>query len=383
MLTPEERDFRARCRRFAAEEIAPRAAHHDRTREFPREVHLAARRAGILNVGLPRALGGGGLSRRGVVAGAEELAAACAPIAFTLGFNHGALEPVIHAGTDDQRRRFVTELTAEGGYASLCFTEEDRSGSYIMDVGTRAEREGDALTITGRKVMTGNGSVAQVYFVLADTYDRGERQGLSLIAVERGPGVVVEEPPAKMGFRCLPTPSIRFERARAPLANVIGEVGDAESVLLRTLDTMRFGGASVILGIAVGALRAAMPWVAERVVYPGERLSQKSHVQQVLAELYAETHAVRLLLWRAADLLDRGLPCSAETSMAKLLASRLAVRATNEVVQLFGWRGIDERFGIEKRARDARVTTIYEGTSEVQLAGIFREMSRAHAEGRL
>ncbi len=383
LLSPEERAFRERCRRFAADVIAPRAAEHDRTAEFPHEVHAAAWDAGIMNAGLPREWGGGGATHKAVVAGAEELAAACAPIAFTLGFNHGALQPVLHAGTDAQRGRFVRDLLAGRGYASLCFTEEDRSGSFIMDVGTRAEHTGSGFRITGRKVMIGNGTVAGVFFVLADTWAGGERRGLSLFAVPRGPGVEDGPNPEKLGFRCLPTPAVRFDGALVPEDAVVGAVGDAESVLLRTLDYMRFGGSSVILGIAVGALRAALPWVDERIVYPGERLAQKSHVQLLLADLYAEVQAVRLQLWRAADLLDRGLPCSAETSMAKLAASRLAVRATNEVVQLMGWRGIDARFGLEKRLRDARVTTIYEGTSEIQLLHIWREMRRAAREGQL
>jgi alkylation response protein AidB-like acyl-CoA dehydrogenase len=383
LLTPEERAFKERCRRFAEEVIAPRAAEHDRTAAYPHEVHALAWDAGLMNVGIPRALGGQGLSHRACVVGAEELAAACAPIAFTLGFNHGALQPVLQAGTDAQKERWVRELLARRGYAALCFTEEDRSGSYLMALSTRADRApGGGWRIRGRKVMTGNGTVASVYFVLAETFEGERRLGLTLFIVPRGPGVVVGDNTRKVGFRCLPTAPIAFEDVEVPAENVIGEVGDAEGVLMRTLDYMRFGGSSVILGIAVASLRAAVPWAEERLVYPGEPLAQKSHVQLLLADLYAEVQSVRHLLWRAASLLDAGRPCSAETSMAKLAASRLAVRATNEVVQLMGWRGIDDRFGMEKRLRDARVTTIYEGTSEIQLLHIWREARRsAHADG--
>src|SRR5205823_7258456 len=136
-----------------------------------------------VNVGIPRELGGAGLSHRAVVVGAEELAAACAPIAFTLGFNHGALQPVLRAGTAAQKERFVRELLARRGYAALCFTEEDRSGSFLMTLGTRAVREPGGFRLTGEKVMTGNGTVADVFFVLAETEEGGERRGLTLLAV--------------------------------------------------------------------------------------------------------------------------------------------------------------------------------------------------------
>jgi alkylation response protein AidB-like acyl-CoA dehydrogenase len=381
MLAPEELALKERCRRFADEVIAPRAAEYDRSAAFPHDVHERAWEAGLMNIGIPEELGGRGCSHRGVVAGAEELAAACAPIAFTMGFNHGALQPVLHAGTEAQKDRFVRDLLQRRGYASLCFTEEDRSGSFLMALGTRAERTRAGWRITGTKVMTGNGTVASVFFVLAETFEGDERRGLTLFAVPRGPGVEVGENTQKVGFRCLPTPTIRFDGVEVPDENVIGEVGDAETVLMRTLEYMRFGGSSVILGISVAALRAAVAWVEERQVYPGEPLAQKTHVQLQLAELYTDIQAVRHLLWHAADLLDRGRRCSAETSMAKLAASRLAVRATNEVVQLMGWRGIDARFGMEKRLRDARVTTIYEGTSEIQLLHIWREVRRSAHEG--
>jgi alkylation response protein AidB-like acyl-CoA dehydrogenase len=167
---------------------------------------------------------------------------------------------------------------------------------------------------------------------------------------------------------------VEFDGAFVSDDAVIGEVGGAEQVLLHTLDYIRFGGASVILGIVVGALRELGSWLEQRRVYGGERLVDRSHVQLLLGDLFTEVRAVRMLAWRAADLLDAGRPCSLETSMAKLRASQLAVRATNEIVQLYGWRGIDADYGIHKRLRDARVTTIYEGTSEVQQLNVFRLM---------
>ncbi len=385
LLTPPELEWKESCRRFAASAIAPHAREYDERNCFPERVHALAYEQGLMNVAFPEALGGRGLTHRALVIGGEELAAACAPTAFTMGFNHGSLRPVLEAGTEDQKRVFVRDLLARRGYASICLTEEGTSGSSLLEVATRATRTDRGFVLRGTKVMVGNGNVASLFLVLADTVDaEGRRRGLSFFAVPLGPGVRVEPNPEKIGFRCLTTPAVHFEDVLVPADHVIGEVGDAERVLFRSLDHIRFGGASVILGIAVGALRDVVPWLEERKASFGEPLIAKTHVQLELAEVYVEIQAVRLLLWRAAELLDRGRPCSTETSMAKLAASRLAVLATNRVVQMYGWRGIDARYAAEKRLRDARVTTIYEGTSEIQLLNIFRELRRSvHEDGRL
>ncbi len=388
LLSPAELEWKAVCRRFAAEAIAPRAREYDERNDFPRAVHERARAPewGLLNTAIPEALGGRGMTHRALVVGGEELAAACAPIAFTMGFNHGALRPVLEAGTEEQKGRFVRDLVGRGGYAAIALTEEGTSGSNLLaEVATRAVSTPGGYSIRGAKCMVGNGAVADLFVVLADTVVDGRRRGPSFFVVPRGAeGVRVGPNPLKIGFRALTTPTVHLDDVEVPPENVLGAVGGAEDVLLRSLDYIRFGGASVILGIAVGALRDVVPWVEERRVYPGEPLVAKSHVQLDLADLYTQVQLVRLMLWRAADLLDAGKPCSTETSMAKLAASRLAVEATNRVVQMHGWRGLvadDDRFRAEKRLRDARVTTVYEGTSEVQLLHIFRELRRSAQAG--
>ncbi len=377
-LTDEERAWKGECAAFAREIIAPAARRWDERNAFPREIHEEAAARGLLNVGFPADLGGRGLSWKALVVGGEELATACAPIAFTMGFNHGSLRPITVAGTEAQRARLVGDLIARGGYASIAMTEPDRSGSNLLALDTTARRTADGgWSLDGVKCMVGNGARSDLFVVLAEAHDGERRLGPTFFAVPRGAGVSVGPNTEKIGFRCLTTPTIRLEGAVVSDDDRIGEVGGAETVLARTLDVIRLGGTAVILGIAVGALREVVPWLSQRRVFPDEPLITKSHVRLEIGELFTEVRAVRHFLWDAAERLDRGEAAHVETSMAKLRASRLAVDATNRILQLYGWRGLDAEWTIQKRVRDARVTTIYEGTSEVQLLMAFREARRS------
>ena len=383
-LSPELLAWKETCRAFAQEVIAPRARRYDQENAHPAEVVALARQRGLMDVAFPVELGGRGLSLLHVAVGGEELAAACAPTAFVLGFNHGALRPLVQAGTPEQRQVFVRDLLRQGGHASLCLTEPEAAGSNLLQVRTVArEREG-GWALSGEKCMVGNGTVAGLFLVLAETEDRqGRRRGPSFFAVPRGPGVEVGPNTDKLGFRCVTTPTVRFQEAALGPEHLVGGVGQAEAVLLDTLDFIRFGGAAVILGIVVGGLRELVPWLEERRV-GDEPLVGKGDVQQALGQLLAEVQAVRGLMWRAARLLDQGQDCALETASAKLLASELAVRASGQFVQWLGWRGVDAAWPAEKRLRDARATTIYEGTSQVQRLNLARALRRSiHADGWL
>jgi alkylation response protein AidB-like acyl-CoA dehydrogenase len=381
LLSAEERAWKATCRAFAEEVIAPWAPVCDRENRFAREVHDEAYARGLMNACFSTELGGGGRSFRMLAVGGEELAAVCAPIAFSMGFNHGALRPVVHAGTEAQQERFVRDLLGRRGYASLCLTEPDASGSNLLAVESRAVRQGDGWRLSGTKCMVGNGTEAELFLTLARTEVDGREQGLSFFAVPRGDGVEVGENTDKLGFRAVTTPEVRFTDVALGDVHLIGEVGAAEQILLETLDFIRFGGAAVILGVVVGALRESVPWLEQRRVAPNDPLISKTNVQLALGRIYAEVQAVRHLMWRAADLLDRGRPCSNETACAKYMASELAVRATNELAQLHGWRGVDGDYAISKRLRDARATTIYEGTSQVQQLNLCRALRRSIRQG--
>jgi alkylation response protein AidB-like acyl-CoA dehydrogenase len=376
-MTDDDRAFVEDCRRFAADVLAPNTRRWDEANAFPVEAHDEARRRGIAYAGLPRELGGRGVSHEGLVRGGLEMARVCAPATFTLAFPHGSLRPLLVAGTTAQRDRWVRDLVADGGHASWCMTEPDRAGSNLLSIGARAVRVDGGFRIDGHKVMVGMGTVARVFFVLTEAWDGDRRLGPTIFAVPRGPGVHVGENPPKIGFRCLPTPDVRFEGVVVPPDAVVGGVGGGVPVLLDSLDTMRLGGGVVILGLVKGALDDARPWLHEREIYGGQRLSDASHVQILLGRLLGRLEAAEALLIAVARDLDAGRRVGRQLAALKLVASDLAIEATSEVAQLWGWRGVREDHSATRRLRDARQTSIYEGTNEVLAMNLFRAWSDA------
>ncbi|MET8826315.1 acyl-CoA dehydrogenase family protein [Streptomyces sp. NPDC004610] len=369
------------CRTFAREVMEPQARALDEAAEFPFAVHERAAAEGLLTAPFPEEVGGAGLTSEEFTDGVGELAAVCAPMTWTMVFNRGALHPVLDAGTPEQKELFVTGLLRRGGYAALALTEPDK-GSNLLAARTRAVRTDSGWLLNGAKCMTGNGTVAEVFMVLVDTVVNSRRRGLSLFAVPRdAPGVTVGENITKAAFRCLPTPPVAFRDVPLEPVSLIGGVGDGEHLLGRLLATIRLGGAACGTGLVTALLRDAVKWVGERRVYPDERMDTLSHVQLTLGRLHVELSAARALLRDAARLADRGLPFARESAMAKYYATDLAVRASNEILQLYGWRGIAADHGVEKRWRDARALTIYEGSSEVQLLTVFRELRRGVVSG--
>ncbi len=373
-LTSEELAWKEKAAKFAGTVIRKHYQEYDKKNGFPEKIHEAAYAAGLMNIAIPKEYGGHGVSQKIIAVAGEELATVCSPSAFTMGFNHGALRPILVAGTEEQKLQFVKGLLDRRGSASICLSEPDSAGSNLMALRTRADKTARGYVLSGENCMVGNGCKSELFLVLADTFVDGRRSGLSFFAVPHGDGVTVSPNTDKIGFRCLTTPSITFENVEIPDDHLIGEVGGAEEILLQTLDYIRFGGTPVILGITVGALRDIVPFLEKRKVFPDEPLIQKSHIQLQLGDLYAEVRKTREMLWQAADLLDQGRKCSTETAISKLSASRLGVRATNEIAQMYGWFGIDNAYPVQKRIRDARVTTIYEGTSEIQQLNLFRDL---------
>ncbi|MFI7354976.1 acyl-CoA dehydrogenase family protein [Streptomyces avidinii] len=387
MVVEESRsrsEWKRTFRTFADEVMAPHVRRYDEERTFPVPIHERAAAEGILNAAFPEELGGAGLSYTEFAEGISELSAVCPGMTWTLVFNRGALHPVVAAGTAEQKELFVTRLLKDNGYAALGLTEPE-NGSNLLAAGTRAVRTESGWLLNGGKCMSGNGTVADVFIVLANTVVDNRKRGLSFFAVPReAAGVTVSEDIDKAAFRCLPTPSVTFRDVALEPVSLIGRAGDGEFLLNELLATIRIGGAACGTGIVAAMLRDALTWVGERRVYPDDRMDTLSHVQLTLGRLYVELCAARKLLEEATGLADRGLPFGRESSMAKYAATELAVRASNEILQLYGWRGIAADYGVEKRWRDARALTIFEGSSEIQLLNVFREMRRmATSEGGL
>ena len=373
----ETLDWTERCSRFAEEVIAPALQTYDQENRFPASVHDAARQWGLLDQDFPVELGGAGLPPQAAVAGAEILARCCAPIAFTLGFNRGALHAVLVAGNPDQKEAFVGRVIREGRYAALCLTEAESSGSNLLQLGTTAQRTDRGWVLRGEKVMVGNGGIASQFQVLARVVEGGRTKGLAFFVVPRSEQVIVGPNPDKIGFRAVETPTVRFEDVELDDFHRIGSVGSSEQIVLQALDFIRVGGASVICGIVAGALCDAMEWAGGREVYGGPLLG-KSHIQIQLGELYARLQMVRTMISVSAERLATGQPYGESASIAKLEAAKLALDATSRISQMHGWRGIVGEYAIQKRLRDARQTPIFEGSSEIQALHLFRSLSHRY-----
>lgn len=329
-LTAESHQWRDKCLQFGREVVAPRYARYDEENRFPSEIHALAHEAGIPNADFSQDLGGQGLSDVDSVIGVEALASTCAATAFTLGFNRGALQPILAAGTLEQKQEFIGRLIRERRYASLCLTERS-AGSNLMETSTVAVRTQRGWILNGEKVMVGNGTVSTQYQVLARAEENGKFLGLTFFIVPRQEGVVVGPNSKKLGFRAVETPTIRFEEVELRDEHRLGQVGSGASVMLDTLHAIRVGGAATILGIVVGTLRELMPWVREREVYGGA-LINKSHIQLALGDFYGRLELVRGMVLEAARLRQQGEPCGHASSIAKLYASELALDVTAEAV---------------------------------------------------
>jgi alkylation response protein AidB-like acyl-CoA dehydrogenase len=381
-LTLPEQTFVAECRLFAGEVIAKEARGWDEANDFPATVHAEAARRKLLYAGFPVEYGGRGLSHVALAAGGLEMARACAPITFTLAFDHGALRPAMAAGTDLQRSTLVRELVARGGHASWCMTEPARSGSNLLSIRSRATRVPGGFRIDAEKCMVGMGTVAELFFVLAEAWDGDRRLGPTIFAVPRSAGVEVGPNPLKIGFRCLPTPDVLLRDVFVRDDQVIGKPGAGLPVLLDSLDYMRLGGGVVILGLVRGALEDLGPWLDEREVYGEERLGDTSHVQITVGKLLARLAGAEALLFDAACALDEGRRCRETLTALKVLAADLAIDATHTAAQLWGWRGVREDHSATKRLRDARQTSIYEGTTEVLSMNLYRAWTAQRQEAQ-
>lgn len=365
-------EYVAACEAFARDVLVPRVATLDQGGVFAADVHALAESTGLRHAGLPKSVGGLGITHRGLVAGGILLAKVCAPAAFSLGFNHGTLRPLLRAGRNDQ----VKSLVEAGTLVSWCMTEPEVSGSNLLSIRSRADRAPGGWRLNGHKCMVGNGTAAGLFLVLAQAFDDGIALGPTLLSAPRGEGIDVGENTQKLGFRCLPTPDVHFRDVFVPGSAVLGEPGGGLPLLLDSLDYMRLGGGIVTVGLAHGALGDLLPWLREREVYGGRRLVDESYVQVTVGRLLARLRAVETILYAVADTLDAGRSATGDAAALKLLGADLAIDAADTAVQLMGWRGIDARWPAEKRQRDARQAAIYEGTSEVQAMNLFRAWSR-------
>jgi alkylation response protein AidB-like acyl-CoA dehydrogenase len=375
-LTEAQRAVQETARAFARERIAPVAAANDRAGRFPAELIRGLGELGLLAVNVPEAYGG---SEAGAVAYAValmEIASADCATAVTMGVTNMVGELIARWGTEAQKARHLPRLASAEHLAGAFALSEAGSGSDAGALTTRATRRGDGWVIDGAKQWITSGDVAGVLVVWARTEPGTGPRGITAFLVEGGtPGLVVGRHEAKMGVRASTTVALTFDGCVVPDEARLGGVGEGFRVALGALDGGRIGIGAQASGTIAAALEASARYARERTSF-GAPLAEHQAIRFMLADMATDRDAARLLTLRAAALKEAGLPFTREAAMAKLWASEAAQRAVNRAVQIHGGYGYTDAFPAERLFRDARVQTIYEGTSEIQRLVIARELLR-------
>jgi acyl-CoA dehydrogenase len=372
-LTDEQSDLRALAHEFAAKEIRAVAAEYDERQTHPADVIAKAHELGLMNVHIPQGLGGLGLSVFDGILIGEELSWGCSGIAVSLVANTLGSAPVLLAGTDEQKRTWLTPLLEEPLLCSFALTEPN-AGSDVSGIETTAERRGDEYVLNGSKMFISNAGHAAWIVVFASTDKSQGQRGLSAFVVPaESEGLVVEKHLDKMGQRATDTSAFALQDVKVPAANRLGEEGDGFKIAMRTLDHTRPGTAIGAVGVARAAFEHSVEYSRERVQF-GQPIAMNQGVNFLIADMAAEIEAARLLTWQAAWLLDQGKRATLQSSYAKRFASDMAMKVTTDAVQIFGGYGYMKEYPVEKLMRDAKLFQIYEGTSQIQRLVIAREI---------
>jgi butyryl-CoA dehydrogenase len=365
-LSDEQQMLRDTARQVAQEQFAPKAAHYDHTGEFPHDnVRIMAQNE-FFGVPFPTEYGGVGADYLSYSLIEEEIARACAStgVIYSVQISLASM-PVFHFGNEEQKQRFLVPMI-KGDKLGAFALSEPSNGSDAAAGRTSATDDGDHWILNGTKNFITNAIVGDLYVVFANTnFDLGHK-GMIAIVVEKGtPGFTFGKLEDKMGIKASSTSELHFENCRVPKANQLGEIGHGFKIALHTLDGGRIGIASQALGIAQASLDLAKKYSQERTAF-GKPISDKQAIQFMLADMATQIEAARLLTWRAAWLKDQGLKYNKEAAMAKLYASETAMSVTTKGVQILGGYGYLKDFPAERYMRDAKITEIYEGTSEIQ-----------------
>jgi acyl-CoA dehydrogenase len=364
-LTEEQAMVRDLAREFAEKEIAPRAAHHDETGEFPREICEQAFEVGLLNPGLPEALGGAGMSCLMECVIAEELAAACSGISTAMMVNTLATAPLLVGASEEQKKKWLVPMTQELRFAAYGVTEPS-AGSDVQGIKTTAVKQGNEYVINGSKMWISGAGVADWFFVLTYTNkDAGIRGMTSFVVPANAPGVTVGKKENNMGQRASDTRGITFEDVVVPAENRIGDEGKGWLLAMAAFDHTRPPVASGAVGVGRAAMEHAIRYAKERQAF-GVAIQRHQAIAFMIADMAKDLDASRLLVWRAADLYDHGKKNSYEAACAKCFAADTAMRVCVDAVQVFGGYGFNKEYPVEKLMRDAKIFQIYEGTSQIQ-----------------
>ena len=365
-LTKEQEFVRKMVRDFAETEVEPLAADIDAEHRFPEETVEKMAQYGLLGVPFPTEYGGAGGDHISYAITVEELSKKCASTGVICSA-HTSLccWPIFNWGTEEQRQKYLPDLLSGKKLGAFGLTEPN-AGTDASGQQTRAVDGGDCWILDGAKVFITNGGYADVFVVMAMTDKSKGNHGISSFIVEKGdPGFSIGKTEDKMGICASSTTELIFQGCKIPKDRLLGEIGDGFKVAMSTLDGGRIGIASQALGIAQGALDVTIEYMKARKQF-GKSLSKFQALQFVVADLETQIQAARLLVYRAADMKDKHLPYGPAAAMAKLFAAETAMHVTTKCVQLHGGYGYTKDYPVERMMRDAKITEIYEGTSEVQ-----------------
>lgn len=365
-LTEDQKDLQKMFRELAVEQVKPLAAEIDENERFPKETVPKLAEAGMLGIPVPEAYEGSGLGNFEYAMAVEELSKVCGTTGVIVSAHTSlCIWPILEYGTEEQKKKYIPDLASGRKLGAFGLTEPGAGTDAAMQK-TIAEDKGDHWLLNGSKIFITNGGEAETYVVMAMTDKSQGTKGISAFIVETGfKGFSIGSHEKKMGIRGSATTELIFEDCIVPKENLLGQVGKGFKVAMTTLDGGRIGIAAQALGIAQGAIDEAVAYVKVREQF-GRRISQFQNTQFQLADMQTKVDAARMLVYRAACAKDAHEPYSHLAAMAKLFASETASDVTRRAVQLFGGYGFTREYPVERMMRDAKITEIYEGTSEVQ-----------------
>ena len=376
-LTDEQELIRNTVREFAEAELAPVAGEVDRNHRFPAEAIPKMAGLGLMGMPWPEKVGGAGADFVSYLIALEEVARGCATTSVIMTAHTTlATSPIVKFGTEAQKDKYLFDMASGRRLGAFALTEP-AAGTDAAAGTCTAILKGDSYVLNGSKIFISNAPYAEVYIVFAKTDpDAPGTRGVSAFIVERDtPGFTVGEAEHKLGIRGSSTPPLYFADCHIPKDALLGGEGNGFKVAMQTLDGGRVGIGAQALGIAQAALDAAVAYAKERVQF-GKPIASLEAIQWMIADMATEIDAARLLVYRAGSCIDHGLPYSTEGAMAKLFASETATRVAGKAIQIHGGYGYTESYPVERHWRDAKITEIYEGTSEVQRLVISRAALR-------
>lgn len=373
-LTEEQKMMQRMAHDFAAKEIVPVAEHYDKSHEYPWPVVKKAQTLGLTTMNIPEAYGGMGLSLLDENIVTEELAWGCSGITLTITINNLGALPVLRAGNEAQKEKYFGRLV-EGKLAAYCLTEPD-AGSDVAAIKTTAQRDGDEYVLNGTKMFITGATVADWYTIFAYTNPEKRYNGMSAFIVERDtPGLSVGQSMDKLGQRASDTAEVVLNNVRVPVENRLGEEGQGFLIAMQVFDRSRPGIGALSVGIARRAMEEAIKYAQERHTM-GRPIYRHQAIGHMIADMAMQIDAARLLVWRAAWLIDQGQTNVREASIAKAFAADMAMKVCVDAVQVFGGYGYITEYPVEKLMRDIKICQIYEGTSQIQRNIIVRELFR-------